>query len=286
MDVLSPPRKQRVWQLGIISSEPWSPELWRGVFGEFMGTSLFLYLTITTIVFMRIDNISEVNNGATGSTERLMIAFNFGLAIFVLVYAFADVSGANLNPAVSWGLTLGKRMSLQRCGLYTLAQCIGAILGVGLACSMSKEHFYETNGGANVVNQLVGAHQAFGGEVLCTFVLMTVVLGATNATLQKEYAHQGPQLPWVIGMTVMLCHFALVPVDGCSINPARSLGSAMVTNTWAQHWVFWIGPLLGASIATFTWEAILRPLEIIQDPEDDKANLNQQEGGRYDESHL
>ena len=151
-------------------------------------------MTITTIVFLRIDNISEVNNGATGSTERLLISFNFGLAIFVLVYLFADVSGANLNPAVSWALTVGKRMSLLRCGLYVLAQTLGATLGVGFSVSMSKAHFYETNGGANVVNEQVANHQAFGGEVLCTWLLCTVVLCATNPSLQKTYSHQVTRL--------------------------------------------------------------------------------------------
>jgi aquaporin PIP len=151
---------------------------------------LCLQMTITTIVFMRIDNISEVNNGATGSTERLMIAFNFGLAIFVLVYLFADVSGANLNPAVSWGLCLGKRISLLRCGLYLVAQCLGATLGVGFAVSMSKAHFWETNGGANVVNTQVEPRQAFGGELICTWLLVTVVLCATSSKLQQTFKHQ------------------------------------------------------------------------------------------------
>lgn len=107
-----------------------------------------------------------------------------------MVYLFADVSGANLNPAVSWGLCLGKRITLLRCALYTVAQCIGAMIGVGFACSMSAAKFNETNGGANVVNELVGAHQAFGGEILCTWILVTVVLCATNPRLQQKYNHQ------------------------------------------------------------------------------------------------
>ncbi|KAG5181580.1 aquaporin [Tribonema minus] len=295
MDILSPPRMKRAWQIGIVKDEPWSHDLFRGIVGELIATTLFLYVCITTVVFMRIDNISEVNNGATGSTERLLIAFNFGLAIFVLVYLFADVSGANINPAVSWGLCLGKRITLKRCGLYIIAQCLGAIIGVGLACSMSKAHFWETNGGANVVNNQVGAHQALGGEILCTWLLVTVVLCATNPGLQKAYVHQAVLLPWVIGMTVMLCHFTLVPVDGCSINPARSFGSAIITNTWKDHWVFWLGPLIGATIATLLFEAILRPPEPAPklEAEDPQAKLyetsNQNSSSRhgaYDETRV
>jgi hypothetical protein len=98
-------------------------------------------------------------------------------------------------------------------------------------------------------------------------------------------------LPWVIGMTVMLCHFALVPVDGCSINPARSFGSAIVTNTWKAHWIFWLAPFFGATLATIIFEGVIRPPEMIaaeMTPEDVKSALHANHNGNgqlaYDQS--
>jgi glycerol uptake facilitator-like aquaporin len=112
-----------------------------------------------------------------------------------------------------------------RCGLYTLAQCLGAIMGVAFACSMSKAHFWETNGGANVVNSQVGAHQAFGGEILCTWLLVTVVLSATNPALQSRYVHQ---------VSARVRASACVE-QGRGCLPCAHICSAMVVHNRAVH---------------------------------------------------
>ncbi|CAM9302114.1 unnamed protein product, partial [Hapterophycus canaliculatus] len=99
---------------------------------------------------------------------------------------------------------------------------------------------------------------AFGGEVLCTFLLVVTVFAACDGELGRKNSHIGPLLPLVIGAAVLLSHLVLIPIDGCSINPARSFATAVTNGAWDDHWVFWAGPLLGGVLATFVWEAIMR----------------------------
>ncbi|CAM9781616.1 unnamed protein product, partial [Phaeothamnion confervicola] len=165
-------------------------------------------------------------------------------------------SGANINPAVTFALMLGKRISAFRGVLYVIAQLAGASCGTLVAKQMSPDLFSEAGGGAN--SPAVGNAQAFGAEVIGTFLLVTTVLMATNAYVGTKISHIPMQLPLAIGFSVFVAHCALIPIDGCSINPARSFGPALVHNFWENQWVFWIGPLTGSAIAILMFEAMFR----------------------------
>ncbi|CAN0061807.1 unnamed protein product [Ectocarpus sp. 8 AP-2014] len=233
--------KAREWELGLITETQRCKEsktveppflgyrLFRSVCGEFLGCLLFLFMAIT--VARLAGNREDGDAAAEQTATILMISSAFGLSIFVLVYIFADVSGAHLNPAVSMSLLVGKRISIERFGLYVAAQ----------------------------------AGEAFGAEVLCTFLLVVTVFTACDGELGRKNAHTGPLLPLVIGMAVLIAHLVLIPIDGCSINPARSFATAVINNKWDDHWVFWVGPLLGGVLGTATWEAILRPDQPVDD---------------------
>lgn len=224
-----------------------SYDMFRGVVGELIGTMLFLFNVITIARLAKAD--------ADSSATVILIAFGFGLSIFVLVYIMADVSGANLNPAVSIGLLLGKRISVERFVFYVIAQIVGALAGAGLATIFLDS----TSGGFNALAEGIEAKDAFAGEVLCTFVLVVTVFSATDAEVGRKFKHTGALLPLSIGLAVLLDHLIMIPVDGCSINPARSLATAITNNKWDDHWVFWAGPLIGGILAALVWEAVLRP---------------------------
>ncbi|CAM9878122.1 unnamed protein product, partial [Sphacelaria rigidula] len=117
-------------------------------------------------------------------------------------YVLTEVSGANLNSAVSLGLLIGRRIRIKRFVLYLIAQEL----------------------------------DAFGGEVLCTFLSVTTVFAATDGVMGNKHGHIRTLLPFAIGMAVLLSHLVLIPVDGCSINPARSFGTSVTNNNWESHW--------------------------------------------------
>ncbi|CAN0470176.1 unnamed protein product [Ectocarpus sp. 12 AP-2014] len=263
--------KAREWELGLITETQRCNEsktveppflgyrLFRSVCGEFLGCLLFLFMAIT--VARLAGNREDGDDAAEQTAAILMISSAFGLSIFVLVYIFADVSGAHLNPAVSLSLLVGKRISIERFGLYVAAQMAGGVVGASMANSFPST----TGGGFNAIADGVSAIEAFGAEVLCTFLLVVTVFTACDGELGRKNAHTGPLLPLVIGMAVLIAHLVLIPIDGCSINPARSFATAVINNKWDDHWVFWVGPLLGGVLGTATWEAILRPDQTVDD---------------------
>ncbi|CAM9260130.1 unnamed protein product [Chrysoparadoxa australica] len=176
---------------------------------------------------------------------------------------FAGVSGAHINPAVTFSQVLGKRCSAVKGGLFVVSQCVGAIVGAAFAKVVGGDRYEALGSGA--ANEVFAPHSiggAFLGEVLMTSVLCTTVLAATNATITKQFSHNGALLPFTVGMAVFLGHQVLIPVTNCSINPARSFGASVVANYWADHWLFWVAPLLGGAISTGLWETVLCPEEV------------------------
>ncbi|CAM9382637.1 unnamed protein product [Choristocarpus tenellus] len=257
---------ERLYELGIVVKEEHenpakrdrqgvrrtlSGNMLRGVFAEFLGSLLFLFFVISTARLVEPDTALTDASGT-----RLMVALSFGLTIFVLVYVLASASGANLNPAVSIGLLVGKRISLERFVLYVIAQASREFwTGAGIASTFKES----SAGGQNEIADGIDVEDAFGGEVICTFMLVLTVFAATDGEMGRKLHHIQPMLPLAIGMAVTIAHLVLIPVDGCSINPARSLATSVTNNHYDDHWVFWVGPMLGGVLATCVWEVILRP---------------------------
>lgn len=98
-----------------------------------------------------------------------------------------------------------------------------------------------------------------GVEFGCTFLLVMTVMAATDSVRSKTNAHIPIIAPLVIGLAVTVAHFVAIPVDNCSINPARSFGVSMVSGNWNDHIVFWAGPYLGATAAALVYEYLLAP---------------------------
>ncbi|CAM9492968.1 unnamed protein product [Ascophyllum nodosum] len=211
------------------------------------------------ITVARLVGVRDFSENET-SASIILIAFEFGLSIFVLVYVLAQASGAHLNPAVSLGLLIGKRISLEQFVIYFIVQMLGALAGAAIATTFLDS----TGGGYNAIQDGFEAKNAFGGEVMCTFLLVTTVFASSDGELGRNNAFIGPLVPWAIGMAVLLAHLIMIPIDGCSINPARSFATAVTNNQWGDHWVFWAGPLVGGALATIVWETILRPAQPVE----------------------
>ncbi|MBK9164368.1 MAG: aquaporin Z [Acidobacteria bacterium] len=190
------------------------------------------------------------------------VSLAFGLTVLTGAYALGHISGAHFNPAVSIGLWAGKRFPANELLPYIGAQVLGAIAGAGILflIATGKDGFsavaggFASNGfGAGSLGSPGGyaAHAAFVSEVVMTFFFVVVILGATSKWAPKGFA------PLAIGLCLTLIHLITIPVTNTSVNPARSTGPALIVafqgGSWAveQLWMFWVAPVLGATIAGF-----------------------------------
>ncbi|XP_070012232.1 aquaporin PIP1-1-like [Nicotiana sylvestris] len=208
----------------------WS--FWRAGIGEFMPTFLFLYITVLTVMGYSRANSKCSTVGVQG------IVWAFGGMIFALVYCTAGISGGHINPAVTFGLFLARKLSLTRAVFYIVMQCLGAICGAGVVKGFQPSLYQVKGGGANVVNNDYTKGDGLGAEIVGTFVLVYTVFSATDAKRNARDSHVPILAPLPIGFAVFLVHLATIPIIGTCINPARSLGAAIIYNrdqAWDDH---------------------------------------------------
>ncbi|KAJ7542153.1 hypothetical protein O6H91_10G092200 [Diphasiastrum complanatum] len=159
----------------------WS--FYRAVIAEFTATFLFLYITILTVIG------ASKNAGNCGGVGTLGIAWAFGGMIFVLVYCTAGISGGHINPAVTFGLFLARKVSLPRALFYIIAQTLGAISGAGMAKGFQKAFYDQLGGGANFVHHGYTKGTGLGAEIIGTFVLVYTVFSATDPKRVARDSH-------------------------------------------------------------------------------------------------
>jgi aquaporin PIP len=242
----------------------WS--LYRACIAEFIATLLFLYVTVLTVIgYKSTVDEDKVDVDECGGVGILGIAWSFGGMIFVLVYCTAGISGGHINPAVTLGLFLARKVSLIRAVLYMVAQCLGAICGCGLVKAFQKSYYNRYGGGANELALGYNKGTGLGAEIIGTFVLVYTVFSATDPKRNARDSHIPVLAPLPIGFAVFMVHLATIPITGTGINPARSFGAAVIYNqekAWDDQWIFWVGPFIGAAIAAFYHQFILRAAAI------------------------
>lgn len=194
----------------------------------------------------------------------LGIGLCFGLVLLCLVYCIGNISGCHVNPAVSLGMWLSGRMSFGNFVGYVVSQFIGAAIGAGFLywfVNMAPDFAFggitETPNwvadlAANVVQPGANAGMALVVECLFTFFFVLIVLGVTDE--QKGF---GKFAGLAIGIALGLVNIVGIPVDNCSVNPARSFGPALWSpSAWPDFWIMVVGPVVGAIIAVLCWMAI------------------------------
>ncbi|GMI80616.1 PLASMA MEMBRANE INTRINSIC PROTEIN 2D, plasma membrane intrinsic protein 2;5 [Hibiscus trionum] len=235
----------------------WS--FYRALIAEFIATLLFLYITVLTVIGYK-SQVDTATDSCTG-VGILGIAWAFGGMIFILVYCTAGISGGHINPAVTFGLLLARKVSLVRAIGYMVAQSLGAICGVGLVKAFQSSYYNRYGGGANTLADGYSTGTGLGAEIIGTFVLVYTVFSATDPKRKARDSHVPVLAPLPIGFAVFMVHLATIPITGTGINPARSIGAAVIFNNkkaWDDHWIFWVGPMVGAAIAAFYHQFILR----------------------------
>jgi|UniRef100_A0ACD5XES1 aquaporin PIP len=241
------------------ASELTSWSFYRAGIAEFLATFLFLYISVLTVMGV-VGNPSGSKCGTVGIQG---IAWSFGGMIFVLVYCTAGISGGHINPAVTFGLFLARKLSLTRAVFYMVMQCLGAICGAGVVKGFQTTLYMGNGGGANSVAPGYTKGDGLGAEIVGTFVLVYTVFSATDAKRSARDSHVPILAPLPIGFAVFLVHLATIPITGTGINPARSLGAAIIYNkkqSWEDHWIFWVGPFIGAALAAIYHVVVIRAI--------------------------
>lgn len=182
-----------------------------------------------------------VNQSSGGIVTHVGIALTFGLVVLAMIYAVGDVSGAHLNPAVTFGFWADGRMNGRIAAFYLLSQCTGALLA-----SRLLKILFPQNGTLGATLPSGSAFQSFAMEVVLTFLLMLVILRVSTGAKEK-----GITAGIAVGATVGLEALFAGPVSGASMNPARSLAPALVSGTFDYLWIYLTAPLAGALIAVF-----------------------------------
>lgn len=215
----------------------------RAATAEGVATLLFVFMGAGTVAVSGM-----LDKDTLGSARLVAIALAHGLGILIGVAATAKISGGHLNPAVTVAAVLAGKMGLRRGGTYIAAQLVGAIVGALLIMAVVPDASEGTLGSHGVVPG-VGAGSALVAEIIGTFALVWVVFAvAIDPKGLNNIA------PIAVGLTVLLIHLFLVPLTGAGVNPARSFGPALVSGTWADHWIYWVGPIVGGSAAGLLYE--------------------------------
>ncbi|ESO82755.1 hypothetical protein LOTGIDRAFT_94507, partial [Lottia gigantea] len=214
--------------------------LWRSLAAETFGTLVIVLLGCGTWITW------------SSHPNLVQISLTFGLTVATMVWVFTHISGGHVNPAVTLAKLVTRRVSIVRGILYIIAQCLGGVLGAGILFGLTPPHKRTDLGATAKLGESVTAAQGFGIELLVSFVVVMAVF-ASNDTKRRDL--RGSQ-PLTIGLAVMVCHLFAIPYTRCGLNPARSFGPSLVMGIWSNHWVFWIGPLIGGVIAGILYEFV------------------------------
>lgn len=236
---------------------------------ELVGTFVLVLGGVGTAVF-------------AGSHVGFMgVAFAFGLSLLAMVYAIGPISGCHVNPAVTLGVFLARKINTRDALFYVLFQIIGAILAAGLILVIAKG----LPGGYDPSVSGMGADgyglhspdhysmaAGFLAEVVFTALFVLTILGSTDVGAPVGFAGLA------IGLALTLVHLVSIPITNTSVNPARSIGPAIFVGGWAlqQLWLFIVAPLLGAAIAAGVYGVIRRPARLITTRRAEEALPGQQ----------
>jgi aquaporin Z len=197
----------------------------------------FLAELLGTFTLVFVGSLSILAAVTADAPLTIAVAFGFGLALLAGLYAFAEISGGHFNPAVSLGMFLSGRLQLPALIGYCISQIAGAILA-----SLAVLAAYSQDDVANTVTGASDSWDAFWLELLLTAIFVMVILQSSRS--QRVFGTALLAIP----LTLVAIHLAAIPVSGASVNPARSLGPAIIGNEWGDIWIYLTAPLIGGAI--------------------------------------
>jgi aquaporin NIP len=197
---------------------------------EFLGTFCLVFAGTGAIV---------INQTSGGVISHAGIAITFGLVVMAMIYTFGDISGAHLNPAVTCGFAAARRMPIREAAGYIVSQIAGAI-----AASALMQFLFPQNASLGMTLPAGSAMQSFVLELILTAILMLVILNVSTGAKEKGIT-AGIAIGGVIALEAMFAG----PICGASMNPARSLGPALIANNFSFLWIYFLAPIAGSLLA-------------------------------------
>ncbi|MGH7511345.1 MAG: MIP/aquaporin family protein [Gemmatimonadales bacterium] len=224
------------------------PSLFRRSIAEAFGTFALVFIGTAVIASKYFP---DAQFGVLG------IAIAHGLVLSVAITATMSISGGHLNPAVTLGLLVARRVNLRTAGAYIVSQLAGAVLA-----SLLVKAIYPLGvtrpialGTPAIANSIVFS-QAVTIEAVLTFFLVSAVFGTVVNSDAPKIGGFG------VGLTLLFDVLVGGPLTGSAVNPARAFGPALVSGQWVGQIVYWIGPILGGILAALLWEYVLLPKRV------------------------
>jgi aquaporin Z len=210
----------------------------RKYLAEMVGTFALVFFGTGAII---------VNDVTGGTVTHIGIAVSFGLVIQTMIFAFGEISGAHINPAVTIAFWMGGRFPKAQVPGYVGAQIAGAVAASGLLA-----YLFPTSTTLGETLPAGSATQSFILEFVMTFMLMTVILSVSTGSKEK-----GVLAAIAVGSVVMLEAVFGGPISGASMNPARSLGPVLISGMFDSLWIYLVAPTTGAILAASFWNVML-----------------------------
>uniref|UniRef100_A0A3P9QFP6 Major intrinsic protein of lens fiber a n=1 Tax=Poecilia reticulata TaxID=8081 RepID=A0A3P9QFP6_POERE len=204
-----------------------SMSFWRAVFAEFYGTMFFVFF-----------GLGAALRWTTGPHNVLHVAFCFGLAAATFIQSIGHISGGHINPAVTFAYLIGSQMSMFRAFFYIIAQCLGA-----------------GNLALNTLQPGISLGMATTIEIFLTLQLVVCVFAVTD---ERRNGRLG-SAALAIGFSVLIGHLFGMYYTGAGMNPARSFAPAVLVRNFVNHWVYWVGPMIGGAIGALLYDFLLFP---------------------------
>ncbi|GAA4278969.1 MIP/aquaporin family protein [Aquimarina mytili] len=195
-----------------------------------------------------------INEITGGDVTHVGIAITWGLIVMAMIYAFGEISGAHFNPAVTIAFAYAKKFEWKEVPKYIIAQCIGAIFASSLLLFLFPDSDFL---GGTLPS--IDAFKAFILELLLTYFLMVVIINVSTGSKET-----GTMAGIAIGGVVLLEAMFAGPVTKASMNPARSLGPALLSGHWEHQWLYFTAPIIGALLAVVTCK-IVKPDNCCED---------------------
>jgi len=220
----------------------------RPYIAELLGTFVLVFIGVGSAVF------------AGSSIGLVGISIAFGTSVLIMVYTIGPISGCHINPAVTISMFVAQKINAKDTVFYIIFQCIGALLAAFTVfiiasdlSSYSLANGLAANGFDALSPEGYSMIAAFIAEFVFTFIFLLVIFGATADNANERFAGLA------IGSALTIIHLAGIPITNLSVNPARSLGPALIVmgDTLMQVWLFWLAPILGGIFAAFVWTFIL-----------------------------
>jgi len=222
---------------------------WKKYAAELIGTAVLVFMGCGSAVI------------AGDKVGFLGIATAFGLSVLVMVYAIGPISGCHINPAITIAMLAAGKIKAKDALAYVVSQFLGGILGAFALLKVAERRFGFTLATSGLGQNGYGAHSPMGysfvggltAEIVLTALFLFVIFGATSKNAPQGFAGLA------IGLSLTLIHIVGIPITGTSVNPARSLGPALMVggDALAQVWLFLVAPVIGGLIAAVVWKWIL-----------------------------